>query len=82
MRTTVLFGAESESKLPVLEKYATVVAELSERRRLNVLFPNPQSIFDGMQVGFVNVGTGNLSFKRHDMVVGYARPTGGGIEGC
>ena len=65
------FGAESEpdSAPPNLEHYATLVSELAERRRLNVLFPNPQSIFDGMHVGFVNVGTGNLSFKRHDMVV-------------
>lgn len=30
---------------------------------------NPQSIFDGLHVGFVNVGAGNLSFKRHDLVV-------------
>ena len=54
---------------PPLDNYAILVDELGERRRLNVLFPNPQSIFDGLHVGFVNVGAGNLSFKRHDLVV-------------
>ena len=29
--------------------------------------PNPQSLLDGMQIGFVNVGTGNLTFRSHDI---------------
>ena len=37
--------------------------------RIHVLHPNPQSIFDGLQVGFVNVSTGNLTFERRDIVV-------------
>ena len=54
----------SDSLLP----YAALVAELDLRRRVNVLHPNPQSIFDGLQVGHVNVGTGNLTFRRRDIV--------------
>ena len=51
----------------------------ADGRRINVLHPNPQSIFDGLQVGFVNVSTGNLTFERRDMVVpgrrrGLSRP--------
>ena len=40
-----------------LESYVALVEELG-LRRVNVLFPNPQSIFDGYHLGFVNVGTG------------------------
>ena len=46
-----------------------LVKELDLRRRVNVLYPNPQSIFDGLHVGFVNVGTGNLAFRRRDLVL-------------
>ncbi len=42
--------------------------ELSERRRVNTFFTNEQSIFNGVQKGFVNVGKGNLTFVRRDMV--------------
>ena len=35
---------------------------------MNVLFPNPQTLFDGLQAGFVNVGAGNLTFLRRDLV--------------
>ncbi len=38
------------------------------RRRVNVLFPNPQSLFDGLHVRFVNVTAGNLTFRRRDVV--------------
>ena len=34
----------------------------------SVLHPNPQSLFDGVQVGFVNTSTGNLTFRRRDIV--------------
>jgi YD repeat-containing protein len=44
------------------------VSELSSRARANVYFANPQSIFRGVQVNFVNVGTGNLTFLRRDLV--------------
>jgi hypothetical protein len=33
-----------------------------------VYFVNPQSIFRGVQLNFVNVGEGNLTFLRRDMV--------------
>ena len=36
--------------------------------RVSVLFPNPQSPFDGLQVGFVNTSSGNLTFRRRDIV--------------
>ena len=34
----------------------------------SVLFRNPQSLFDGLQIGFVNTSTGNLTFRRRDIV--------------
>ena len=42
--------------------------ELSERRRVNTFFRNEQSIFNGVQKGYVNVGKGNLTFVRRDLV--------------
>lgn len=51
-----------------LNDYVEQVSELSSRARANVYFQNPQSIFNGVQVSFVNVGTGNLTFLRRDMV--------------
>lgn len=53
---------------PALESYVPLVAEFDLRRRVNVLFPNSQTLFDGLQAGFVNVGTGNLTFLRRDLV--------------
>lgn len=65
-------GAEEQQLLPnvhnVFGPYMELIDELSLRRRVNVLYPNPQSLFDGLQVGFVNVGTGNLTFLRRDIV--------------
>ena len=52
----------------VFGPYMELIDELGLRRRVNVLYPNPQSLFDGLQVGFVNVGTGNLTFLRRDIV--------------
>ena len=51
-----------------LVPYAASVAELDLRRRVNVLHRNPQSILDGLHVGHVNVGAGNLTFRRCDIV--------------
>lgn len=48
--------------------------ELSDRRRLNTLFPNPQSPMRGVQVEYVNVGVGNLTFRVRDLVVRAANP--------
>src|SRR5437588_7281505 len=53
---------------PELGSYVEEVSELSSRARANVYFTNPQSIFSGVQVNFVNVGTGNLTFLRRDLV--------------
>src|SRR5262252_1084356 len=51
-----------------LQTYVEQVSELSSRARANVYFQNPQTIFNGVQVSFVNVETGNLTFLRRDMV--------------
>ena len=53
-----------------LGAYAELVQETELRRRVNVLYPNPQSIFDGFQVGYVSVRHGNLTFRRRDLVAG------------
>ncbi|MGB8128625.1 MAG: DUF6531 domain-containing protein, partial [Candidatus Angelobacter sp.] len=51
-----------------MDQYVEHVSELSSRARANVYFANPQSLFRGVQVNFVNVGTGNLTFLRRDIV--------------
>jgi YD repeat-containing protein len=51
-----------------MDQYVQQAAEFSSRARANVYFPNPQSIFNGVQFAFVNVGTGNLTFVRRDLV--------------
>ncbi len=43
--------------------------ELTERRRVNTFFLNEQSVFFGVQKGYVNVGKGNLTFIRRDLVI-------------
>jgi YD repeat-containing protein len=59
--------AQSHSESP-MDQYVKQAAEFSSRARANVYFPNPQTIFNGVQFGFVNVGAGNLTFMRRDMV--------------
>ena len=49
-------------------QHVNMLNELSERRLGNTFFTNEQSIFYGAQVGFVNAGTGNLTFARRDLV--------------
>jgi YD repeat-containing protein len=58
-------SAGSNSKLA---PYVSLVSELTSRARANVYFPNAQSIFRGVQFNFVNVGSGNLTFLRRDIV--------------
>lgn len=68
----IAFGLRSSANPTAdesLASYAALVSELDLRRRVNVLHPNPQSIFDGLHVGHVNVGAGNLAFRRRDLVV-------------
>lgn len=43
--------------------------ELSDRRRSNLIHENPQTIFDGVQVSYVNTHSGNLTFKVKDLVL-------------
>lgn len=59
--------AQSHSESAIAQ-YVKQAAEFSSRARANVYFPNVQSIFNGVQVSFVNVGTGNLTFTRRDVV--------------
>jgi YD repeat-containing protein len=44
------------------------VNELSNRRRLTTFFVNEQSPFYGVQLNYVNVGRGNLTFLKRDLV--------------
>ena len=50
------------------------VEGLLAETRASVLHPNRQSVFDGLQMGFVNVSSGNLTFERRDVVVRGRRP--------
>ena len=70
LRPTILPPDPVRSIDNSLAFYADLVKETELRRRVNVLFPNPQSIFGGMQVGYVSVQHGNLTFRRRDMVAG------------
>ena len=63
-------ASESPALAESLSFYADLVKETELRRRVNVLFPNPQSILDGLQVGYVGVRHGNLTFRRRDVVSG------------
>ena len=60
--------AQHHSSDSQLDQYVEQVSELSSRARANVYFANPQSLFKGVQVSFVNVGTGNITFLRRDLV--------------
>jgi YD repeat-containing protein len=61
-------NAQSHSYDSILDYYVEHASEFSSRARANVYFPNPQSIFKGVQFDFVNVGSGNLTFLRRDMI--------------
>ncbi len=60
--------AQSYTGASALDHYVEQASEFSSRARANVYFPNPQAIFRGVQFSFVNVGAGNLTFLRRDMV--------------
>lgn len=71
--STALNGASSNENTPEnlakIGPHISLLNELSERRRPNSFFVNEQSQRYGVQVGYVNVGKGNLTFLRRDMVV-------------
>src|SRR5437660_986122 len=54
---------------PKLAEHVKLASELTSRARANVYFANPQDIFRGVQFNYVNVGLGNLTFLRRDLVV-------------
>jgi YD repeat-containing protein len=66
--------AQHHSSDSQLDQYVEQVSELSSRARANVYFANPQSLFKGVQVSFVNVGTGNITFLRRDLVASGRMP--------
>ena len=66
--------AQHHSSDSQLDQYVEQVSELSSRARANVYFANPQSLFKGVQVSFVNVGTGNITFLRRDLVTSGRMP--------
>jgi YD repeat-containing protein len=53
---------------PQIVPYVRLASELGSRARANVYFSNPQDIFRGVQFNYVNVGFGNLTFLRRDLV--------------
>jgi YD repeat-containing protein len=64
-------GGEPQTRQEALEAfqpYVDYLNEFTERRRLKVYFANEQSIFYGTQAGYVNVGRGNFTFARRDLV--------------
>jgi YD repeat-containing protein len=52
----------------ILQSHLHLLNELSERRRLNILFRNEQATSYGVPVRFVNSSRGNLTFVRRDLV--------------
>ena len=62
-------AAKQAYKDAVLDGALDAVNELSSRRRSNILFPNEQSPFYGVQMNYVNVSKGNLTFLKRDKVV-------------
>lgn len=62
------FRARAEAKAQGL------LNDLSSRRRVATLFPNSQSMFQGVQERFVNTSAGNLTFLLRDLVAVGAMP--------
>lgn len=52
----------------VLRSHAAFLNEISDRRRLNSIFPNEQSLQHGVPIRYVNSSRGNLTFVRRDLV--------------
>ena len=50
------------------DRVVNYLNELSGRRRLTTVFPNEQSPFYGVQMNYVNVHRGNLTFAIRDLV--------------
>src|SRR5262245_45825177 len=63
-----LARAEQGPAEQLIRSHAAFLNEVSERRRVNNLFPNEQSAFHGVPIRYVNSHRGNLSFVRRDLV--------------
>ncbi|MEM9388322.1 MAG: DUF6531 domain-containing protein [Pseudomonadota bacterium] len=68
--------ANADAELEQFRDYVQYANEFSEHRRFQVLFPNPQHESRGAQVDLVNVGAGNLTFARRDIVTVGRIPVG------
>jgi hypothetical protein len=60
--------AEDDISERVIRSHATFLNEISDRRRLNSIFPNEQSSLYGVPIRYVNSSRGNLTFVRRDLV--------------
>lgn len=65
-------GAENQAEDGIAERvirsHATFLNEISDRRRVNSIFPNEQSSLHGVPIRYVNSSRGNLTFVRRDLV--------------
>ncbi len=66
--------AIAPATLEDMKPFASLLNEVSERRRRVVYLANHQSLFDGARHGFVQVGSGNLALSRRDLVVAARLP--------
>lgn len=62
-------GKLEVASIEEMRPYARYLNEFSDRRRSTVHFQNQQSVLRGVRIGFVNVGHGNLTLARRDLVV-------------
>ncbi len=70
-KPAILSGKQSLNLHPVMASHAKWLNEVSERRRVQTLSPNPQS---GLSKGLVNVNKGNVSFERRFLVTSGRMP--------
>lgn len=72
LSTLSSLGAENQAEdgftERVIRSHATFLNEISDRRRLNSIFPNEQSLQHGVPIRYVNSSRGNLTFVRRDLV--------------
>lgn len=72
LRVLSSLGAENQAEdgfaERVIRSHATFLNEISDRRRVNSIFPNEQSPLYGIPIRYVNSSRGNLTFVRRDVV--------------
>lgn len=65
--SSAIADVEERTREYVTDASVEYLAELSKRRRLTTIFPNRQSAFNGVQIGYTNVTSGNLTFLNRDI---------------